>query len=146
MPCGIGDCVVLGVQCGLWGWFNGEGMTMKTRELTADEVQFSVECCEEYQPIEGNCSAIDEETDRETEEWIRRQLDKGNQWAWCCVKVEAYWCGFRGVTYLGCCSYLSEKSFKEPGGYYDDMKAEALADLNYEVQKTAKSLAVISSI
>ena len=39
--------------------------------------------------IEGNASAIDEKTDRETVDWIRGQLARGNDWAWCSVQVIA---------------------------------------------------------
>ena len=100
------------------------------RKLTMDEVEFRVECEPEHTPIRGNCSVIDDETDRETEQWIEEQLRSGNEWAWCCVRVVATWNGFEGDAYLGCCSYESEASFVAPRGYYDDMKSEALDDLN----------------
>src|SRR5438876_910237 len=99
------------------------------RALTEREVEFLLECQPEEASIEGNCSAIDDETDAETEQWIRAGLDRGNEWAWCYVMVRARWNGFEGWDSLGCCSYLSERDFRD-GGYYEDMRRAALAHLN----------------
>lgn len=71
----------------------------------------------------------------EDEEYVRQQLRDGNEWAWCRVHVRATWWDrrtgreYEGDDYLGGCSYGSEEDFKQPGGYYDDMKAQAYADL-----------------
>jgi hypothetical protein len=100
------------------------------RALRKSQVTFEITCEPEHIPYEGNCSAIDETTDRETEDWIARQLESGNEWAWCCVKVVARWKSFEGVDYLGGCSYLSEANFIECNDYFSSMKDEALADLN----------------
>lgn len=97
--------------------------------IPEEEITYTVECKPEWEDYRGNCSAIDPETDREAEELIRRQLADGNEWAWCSVKVTAHWNGFRGYDYLGCCSYASREDFCQPGGYYDDLKAEARAAL-----------------
>lgn len=112
---------------------------VQLRELTETEVEFILECEPESAPIEGNASAIDDETDRETAAWIRDQLDAGNEWAWCAVTVTARWKGFTGCDHLGCCSYRSRKDF-EQGGYYEDMKAQALADLNDQVAYCSSQL------
>jgi len=114
------------------------------RKLTADEVEFSLECHPEDIPIEGNASAIDEETDAETEGWIRDQLEAGNEWAWCRVRVVARWDGFEGDDWLGGCSYRSEADFRQPGGYFDDMKAIALDQLNQVIAQTANTLEQLS--
>ncbi len=100
------------------------------RELTADEVSFHIETFPEDVPIRGNCSAVDEETDKKAEQWIRNQLRRGNEWAWCRVRVVAHWKGVEGDDHLGCCSYRSEKDFCAPDGYLPQMKVEALANLN----------------
>jgi hypothetical protein len=113
---------------------------MKTRELTAADVTFGIECLPSDIPIVGNCSAIDEDTDRETAEWITDQLDSGNEWAWCTVKVTASWKSHEGEAYLGGCSYKSEEDFKEPGGYWEQMKEEALDDLNQQLQVLREEL------
>ena len=45
---------------------------------------------------------------------------------WFCAR----WKGFEGSDCLSCCSYESEEQFRQPGGYYDDMKGTALDALN----------------
>lgn len=110
------------------------------RKLTLGAVEFSLEIHPEDIPIEGNCSAIDDETDASTERWIREQLERGNEWAWCTVVVKAQWNGFEASDALGACSYSSEKDFVQPGGYFDDMKANALAQLNDSLRETNENL------
>src|SRR5262249_20207174 len=79
---------------------------------------------------------------QECHSWIREQLESGNEWAWFCARVVARWNGFEGDDYLGCCSYASGEEFCRPGGYYDDMKARALEDLNRAVSDAVKGLDV----
>lgn len=113
-----------------------------TKDTPGVEVTLTSE--PEEEDYRGNCSAIDDETDRETERWISDQLQRGNDWAWCWVKVEVAWYGFRAVDTLGMCSYLSEADFRTPGGYFDDMVSECLRHINaaYErAQGTAVGLA-----
>lgn len=111
---------------------------IKIRELTTSDVSFSLECLTEDDPIEGNASAIDEATDRETETWIREQLSAGNEWAWCTVKVVCSWEGFHAAEYLGCCSYESEASFR--ASEYEQMCDEALTSLNRQIAETVATL------
>lgn len=113
---------------------------MPIRELRADEVEFVVECCHEELPIRGNCSAIDDETDEAAAESIFEQLAAGNEWAWCCVRVTAKWRGWTASETLGGCSYTSEAQFREPGGYFDDVKDETLSALNAELQEADADL------
>jgi hypothetical protein len=58
--------------------------------------------------FEGNCSAVDDEEDAKQEAWVRDQLDRGNQAAWCYVSVSAKLEGFEGRAGVGGCSYESE--------------------------------------
>jgi hypothetical protein len=109
------------------------------RELTADEVTFSLRCEPEDVSVEGNCSAIDPKIDRETEQWIYDELESGNEWAWCHVVVTAEWEGFTGTDGLGCCSYESEEGFRE-GGYFEDMRLAALDDLNTRLARLDQKL------
>lgn len=102
---------------------------------------FTTECLEEDIPYVGNCSAMDDETDKANEDWIRDQLDRGNEWAWCCVRVTATFATFKGTDYLGGCSYLSQKDFEQPGDYYDDMKHEAFNRLVKAIDEAKQSLA-----
>jgi hypothetical protein len=113
------------------------------RTLTADEVEFTVECHPEDISVKGNASAIDDETDAETERGIRDQLEAGNGWAWCQVRVVAKWNGFEGDDWLGGCSYLSEQDFLA-GGYFEDMKEAALSHLNEVIAQTANTLEQLS--
>lgn len=86
-------------------------------------------CESEDIPYVGNCSAHDPATDREAEQWIRDQLDAGNEWAWCTAVVTASYKGFSATDALGACSYESEETFRIPGGYFDDMVITACAEL-----------------
>jgi len=79
----------------------------------------------------------DDDIDREAEEWILAQLESGNDWAWCRVRVTARWKGFEGSDSLGACSYKSEADFCTEDGYFADMKQAALDELNEAVQDAA---------
>ncbi len=91
-------------------------------------------------PVRGNAlDSGDPAEDRRIEDEIISDLDNGNEWAWCCVRVRATWEGFTGEDYLGGCCCGSRAEF-EAGGYLPDMKAQALADLNASVARTAEEL------
>lgn len=87
-------------------------------------------------PVRGNAQASgDDALDREAEDEILARLDRGEAWAWASVRVRATWTApsgteYHGDAYLGGCSYRDEAEFREDGGYYDQMAAEALDDLN----------------
>jgi hypothetical protein len=108
-------------------------MTTKPMSKTQLARLASIELrCErdEHTPIEGNASATEEpELDEQTNAWIRAELNRGNDWAWCTVTVTATYDGVQGADSLGCCSYKSEGDFKR-GGYYGDMRREALDRLH----------------
>ena len=63
---------------------------------------YAIECLPEDIPVEGNASAIDPETDTEIAAEIRRQLESGNDWAWCtvCVTCTHTPSGITGTDYL----------------------------------------------
>ena len=115
---------------------------MLTVKIDPSRVEYRTIARPDDTPIEGNASAIDPVTDRETEDWIRAELDSGNDWAWASVTVEARYPGlpFVGEVHLGCCSYTSQSDFEAPGGYYDDMKAEALADLMRQAEEALSGM------
>lgn len=82
--------------------------------------------------------------DKETEDWIAEQLDRGNEWAWCCVKVTATFTDSEGNTYVGAdylggCSYKSRADFCTDDGYFPDMKTAALDDLKAKLQAAASA-------
>ena len=103
--------------------------TIRFKLPKINQVTFELECMPEDDQVRGNASAIDDETDKENEDSIIEQLENGNEWAWCCVKVTASYKGQEGTDYLGHCSYSSQKDFIENSGYYEDMKNQAFADL-----------------
>ena len=75
-------------------------------KLTEEEVSFRIECSPEEIGIEGNYMASgDDAADKAVEDDILRQLEEGNEWAWCCVRVVAEWEGMEGHDFLGCCSF-----------------------------------------
>lgn len=92
--------------------------------IPESEITYTLTLEPEYESFEGNFATGDDDLDQSTEEWIRSELNAGNEWAWCSVKVTASWNGFDGSDYLGMCSYASESDFRE-GDYFEDMKAEA---------------------
>jgi hypothetical protein len=114
---------------------------MKIRELTEKDVAFEIECMPEDESPIGHFQSGDpeyEESDNAFERKIMREVE-WNQWVWCCVKVTAKFEGFEGVDFLGCCSYESQDDF-EKNGYFEDMKTEALNDLNQELQAVADTV------
>src|SRR5436189_173772 len=99
------------------------------RTLTIDDVTWQLRCMPEDTEVRGNAVASgDNAFDKETEDRIIGDLESGNQWAWCCVKLTGCWHGIGVDTFLGCCSYDDEAAFKA-GGYYEDMQGEVLAVL-----------------
>jgi hypothetical protein len=108
--------------------------TIRFKLPKIEQVEFTLQCEPEEMTVKGNCSAIDEETDKETEQYIYDQLDSGNDWAWCCVTVKAHYKHIEGSASLGGCSYASRKDFKENSGYYEDMKLSAYNDLIANLQ------------
>lgn len=114
---------------------------MISLEKLKEKAEIQVFCLDEDSPIQGNASAIDPETDAKNEAYIIDQLNSGNEWAWCMVKVYAEIDGFKGpANYLGQCSYKSRKDFMEDA-YYDDMKNQAIEDLKNEIERKHEEFA-----
>lgn len=103
-------------------------MTLEFKPLLAEEVEFSTtlepECDE---PFEGNCLASgDEAEDKKQEDWVRSELARGNEAAWCVVITRAKWGDVEAFASLGACSYESIDAALADV----DMKEEALEQLN----------------
>lgn len=98
------------------------------------EVEFTIECMPEDHGPEGEFD-LQEDVDQ-----IRADME-WNEWAWCIVKVTASIPGLdiEGTDYLGGCSYKNKADF-ETGGYYEDMKAQALADLCEEYKRMRSTI------
>lgn len=92
------------------------------REGLRKLVTINLELRDEDMPYEGNAG------DQEAETWIRDQLEAGNGWAWCAVKVSVSYGVLEGTDYVGGCSYQSRKDF-EQSDLYHEMVDEALDDL-----------------
>ena len=97
-------------------------------------VRFTITPEQDDVSVRGNViDSGDPEQDRRDEDDILARLDQGDVWAWAVVKVEARvtiaGATFVGKDYLGACSYEGESDFTKEGGYWDDMKAQAYADL-----------------
>jgi len=95
-------------------------------------ITYSVEIEPEELDFHGNCSAIDEATDRETEAWIAKELAGGNEYAWCWAKVTARFEGFEGVDSLGAISCKGGADFEEH--FLPEMKRNARANLTAAVE------------
>jgi hypothetical protein len=113
--------------------------TTPTLTLTEDDVTVFVSCePDEDLPVRGNAMASgDEAVDRAAEQAILAELNSGNVWAWCVVRVQVAWTAPSGREYvsddtLGACSYRDEADFRA-GGYFDDMVAAALETLNSDL-------------
>jgi hypothetical protein len=107
------------------------------RALKAEEVEFSLTIEDEDIPMDFDSG--EPEKDEALKKELRDRLDRGDLWAWCCVKVTAKWKTWEGVDYLGGCSYDGEEDFKKDG-HWEDMKDQALEDLNKKIASTAESL------
>jgi hypothetical protein len=117
---------------------------MPIRKLDPNEVTFSIDVQLDDTPFHGNAIASgDAYFDKQVENEIIRRLNKGDIWAWACVKVTAEWNGFCGSDILGGCNYESEADFLADS-YYEQMKACALADLQNNIENIAARIAKLS--
>lgn len=108
---------------------------MLKRELTANDVEWTVTAEYEDEQIEGSF----EDCDGETAKQIREALEGGNEWAWCCAKVTGRFMHLESTDYLGCCSYSSEEEFRGDA-YFEDMQNSVLAELNKELTEFVATL------
>lgn len=86
---------------------------------------------------------------------IVETLRESPLWGWCYVKVTASW-GYTnqfdaesfitGEAYLGECSYKDEQDFRQAGDYFDQLVAEALDELNNEIQHLLANAACIEKV
>jgi hypothetical protein len=114
---------------------------MNIRPVTREEATIRILAEPDPVPVEGNaCASGDDDFDREVGQNILCQLQQGDVWAWAAVTVIVAWGSFDSRAYLGCCSYADEEDFKQPGGYFDDMVAEALDELNRTISETYQEI------
>lgn len=116
-------------------------LTSKQKDRLKKLVDLEVYCLPEYAPIEGNVlTSGDQVADEETELEVKKQVENGNDWAWCIVVVQVSLGSFSGKDYLGQCSYKSKEDFVKRSGYYADMYNEAIDDLIKVVELNEKQV------
>ena len=102
--------------------------------MTTYTAEISVHAKVDDMPVRGNALASgDNALDKKTEDKILERLELDDVWAWASVEVRAEFRGLSASTYLGECSYDSEEDFRASGGYFDDMVAEAIKELNDKI-------------
>lgn len=106
------------------------------KKKVVSPVEYEITIEPEEMDYHGNCSAIDEETDRENEQWVTDQLNSGNELAWCWVGVRATFGEYHGDDSLGGISCKNRKDLdaliKEHG-----MHENALASLKARLKAIA---------
>lgn len=90
--------------------------------------------CEVHIYIEYCDVDIDGDLDKGAVKWVRKQLSKGNEWAWCDVEVKVMFEGLEASDHLGACSYKSKQDFVTNSGYYDDMVDTCLDEINRKAE------------
>ena len=105
----------------------------KARTVTREEVTISVAAEEEHSSIRRAAK----ETGREEDFIIAvHENQKKSVYGWCTVRVRASYKGFQGNDYLGQCSYSSKEDFINNSGYYEQMVAQAIDDLNKNIAES----------
>ena len=114
---------------------------MNIRPIRCEEAAIRVLAEPDHIPVEGNaCVSGDDDFDREVEHNVLCRLQHGDVWAWAAVTIGVVWGQFEGRAYLGCCSYADENDFRQPCGYFDDMVAESLDELNRTVSEAYQQM------
>jgi hypothetical protein len=119
--------------------------SLKTRRTLHDHIakngSITIDIFPEDVDVRGNALASgDDEEDRREEDRIIAELDRGNLWAWCLVKVTVRYGGIVESDTLGCCSYRDEHDFREGGSYYDDMVSVCCTNIVAELMKHRETL------
>jgi hypothetical protein len=73
---------------------------------------------------------------------IDAMVAKDELWGWCvvCVSVTHVATGLAGDAFLGGCSYENQNDFIENSDYYNMLVADALAELNDNINNLLKKL------
>lgn len=96
------------------------------------KVTYEVEIEPEDVPVRGNAMASgDKALDKECEDAIFKDLENGNEYAWCYARVIAESGGYKGEASLGCISCKDHKEFEEV--FLPSMKDEALMNLGIDM-------------
>ncbi len=80
--------------------YNNDMKTLLINLPSIEDIDFKIECLEEFEHP-NNCFALDDESQEEVVGRILRDLENGNEWAWCCVRVVGNYRSIIGEDYLG---------------------------------------------
>lgn len=103
---------------------------MKIRPLEENDVRIEVLAVQETDDPDLHLHFDNKDVINE----IRRRIEAGDVWGWCEVTVRASIGSVYGESCLCACSYESEEDFRQDA-YFEDLKKEALAELNRKVQE-----------
>lgn len=103
---------------------------LKIRIITKEEATISVSAGDEDVSIKQVAKETGDAEDFITS--VKKNL-KNSKWGWCCATIRATYKGFTGSAYLGQCSYLNKEDFIANSGYYDQLVAEAVENLNEDI-------------
>lgn len=109
------------------------------------QVTYELDYRQDDLPVRGNAMVSgDDALDRETEDKILSDLERGNKYAWAFVELRAlvkdsYGYSYQGIATLGACCYNSDTELRKELLTDDShgLKAEALADLKMNLLNTA---------
>ena len=103
---------------------------MNIKQLTPNDVTITVTAEQEYITPAQYFKGLDNPTAIKD---IEQQIETGNMYAWCTMKVKCKFMGLTATDYLGCCNYKSQQDFIDNSGYYQDMVNTCLRDLNIQI-------------
>jgi hypothetical protein len=114
--------------------------------FTIDDIAIAVGTEPEDLSIRGNYIVSgDADYDRKCEDDIISQLDSGNEWAWCRIRVDVtpkslnYVDIITGYSLWGGCSYENREEFIK-SDTYNEMVMQALDDLNFKAERMYNGL------
>jgi hypothetical protein len=114
---------------------------MKKITRNTNDLEITVTARQDHIPVRGNAMASgDDALDKQVEDEIIARLNSGDVWAWASVCVKVTYLGLEAEEYLGGCCYEGENDFIKNSGYYDDMVAAAIDDLNRQAQQMKAAL------
>jgi frataxin-like iron-binding protein CyaY len=103
---------------------------MKEFESQLEDIGVNIE----FEPQEEDINIFDQFEEEETAQKVADDYNSGNFYSWFCAKITVKYRGYDATDYLGCCSYKSEKDFKE-GGYYIDMVDTCIQEINRDIEE-----------
>ena len=93
------------------------------------------ECTFKFHAIPEEIQPEDMFSEQTNVDYIYRQLESGNKYAWFLARVTCRWKEFSYSAYLGACSYNSESEFLSCE-YYNDLCNEAHEGLVNSINET----------